>query len=463
MFNLIKQKKAPLREAAEFQPDAIMLESQQPAVPMQIVWWLVIALIVIFIVGACIFKVDKIVGADGKVITTRPPITMKPYELTVVRKVHVRVGDRVKKGDILFEFDPTVNAEDLKRLEEQLASFRANSRRLHFELRQGYKGDYVLPAPSSRDDELQKDIFISRKNYYLSKIEAYDSTIKRYQDVLKTLATTKEKYADREKALKRIEKMMSDLHGKNVVSLKDYLDTEIQTIGMAIQMDQLLMNIVENQQQVKATEAERSAFIRDWQKQMVEDLVTVDRNLISYEKEVPKVRMKLSNTELRAPCSAVVHEIAPFQEGSAVREAEALVTLIPLSNSIEAEINIPAQDISLVRLHDKCRLKFDAFPFQQCGTLDGEIIYISRDAFQQRAPGMGSEFGDDGGRLAQNSQGVTYQARVRISGKFLPYAGSPEILPGMRLRAEIKVGRRTIINYIVNPFVKALDESIREP
>ena len=59
--------------------------------------------------------------------------------------------------------------------------------------------------------------------------------------------------------------------------------------------------------------------------------------------------------------------------------------------------------------------------------------------------------------------GVTYQARLKISGHFKGAAGKSRLLPGMRLRAEIVVGRRRIITYIFNPFLKAIDEAIREP
>ena len=87
--------------------------------------------------------------------------------------------------------------------------------------------------------------------------------------------------------------------------------------------------------------------------------------------------------ELRAPCDAVVHEIAPFQEGSAVREAESLITLIPLDVPLEAEIDVKAKDIGLIKVEDKGRIKFDAYPFQQHGTLDGNVRYISQDAFEK--------------------------------------------------------------------------------
>jgi len=75
-----------------------------------------------------------------------------------------------------------------------------------------------------------------------------------------------------------------------------------------------------------------------------------------------------------------------------------LISLIPIDVEFEAEVDIPAKDISWVKVGDECRLKFDAFPFQQCGTLTGYIFYISQDAFNRKPQQDIST--DDGGQLS---------------------------------------------------------------
>ena len=223
---------------------------------------------------------------------------------------------------------------------------------------------------------------------------------------------------------------------------------------------------VENEQAVKSVKAEREAFISDWRRQIYEELVEVDRNISSLEQQIVQTSKLVQYTELRSPCDAVVQEVAPFQEGSAVREAESLVTLIPINEKFEVEVHIPAKDISWVRVGQTCRIKFDTYPFQQCGTRDGKITYISQDAFTGQEGMMSEEAmtSDAGGRLSKMARGATYQARIELEpGDFRGWAKGARILPGMTVNAEIKVGDRTVINYVINPFVKALDESIREP
>ena len=123
-------KQKTLREAEEFQPDAIMLEAQRPPFPMHVVWFLVVALLFLMIVWASLAKVDKIVAADGQLTTFRPTITMKPYERTVIKTVNIRPGQRVRKGQVLFTFDPTLTESDYAKLLEQRQSLNAHILRL---------------------------------------------------------------------------------------------------------------------------------------------------------------------------------------------------------------------------------------------------------------------------------------------------------------------------------------------
>ena len=450
-------------EAQDYQPDAIELENHQPPFSMHIAWFVVIAALLFLIGWASLTHVDKIVTADGKITTVRPPITMKPLDRTTIRKVNVQVGQRVKKDDVLFIFDQTVNQQELKRLNEQLRSLRAEQARLESE-RDGYKNAPDFPARRNVDEERQLHLYNSRKAYFEQKMRAYEETLQRHKRTLQSQEETLTRYESRQQVLGRIEKMYNDLYEQKAASLKDLLATQIDVIGTAIQLDNQRVNIIDNRQQLLTVEAERDAFLSDWQRQIAEKIVEVERTIVSYLREIPKYEMYVAATEMRAPCDSVVHEMAPFQEGSAVREAESLITLIPTeSDNYVAEIDIPARDISWIRVGDKCRLKLDAFPFQQCGTLEGEIVYVSQDAFQ-RNPNMQEPVrNDDGGIQSEASRGVSYQARLKISGKLTGQAEGAELLPGMRLRAEIKVGRRRVINYIFNPFLKAIDEAIREP
>ena len=135
--------------------------------------------------------------------------------------------------------------------------------------------------------------------------------------------------------------------------------------------------------------------------------------------------------------------------GSVVASAEVLFTLVPIDKGLDIELELTARDVGWVHVGQPARIKLDPFPFQRHGTLEGELSSISPDAFQRQVGGQTQ---------------VYYQARVAIKEdnlRNLPQGF--ELLPGITTTAEIRIGKRTVLSYITDPFHRALDASLKEP
>src|SRR5690606_9929503 len=104
-----------------------------------------------------------------------------------------------------------------------------------------------------------------------------------------------------------------------------------------------------------------------------------DRDAIT--DQLRKAERKSELTIVTAPADGVVQEIAKRSTGSVLKEAEPLLTLVPIDAPLEAEIQIDARYISYVRAGDRARVKLDAFPFQQYGVIKGRVRTVSEDAF----------------------------------------------------------------------------------
>ena len=128
-----KLKELTDADIAACEPESIWLETRKCPVPAHSVLWVLVLLLVLGVVWACVSKVDKVVAAEGKLVTTRPNITMKPLERTVIKSVPVRVGQVVEKDQVLVELDPTVNQAELRSLSDQLAHYRCQAARLRAE------------------------------------------------------------------------------------------------------------------------------------------------------------------------------------------------------------------------------------------------------------------------------------------------------------------------------------------
>ncbi|MFA6101364.1 MAG: HlyD family type I secretion periplasmic adaptor subunit [Victivallaceae bacterium] len=442
-----KTAKTLTPEMLDYQPDAIELEHS--GLP-----WLgrygilsVLVFFVLAIIWASVCHVDKIVIANGKLIASTNNIVMKPLERSVIKKVNVEVGQTVSKDQTLITFDQTFNQADVDQLKEQLRSLKAQANRMRAEF---MEKDYLkMIDPNNRDEVWQASIFAKRTKFYTEKMAYYAENIKRLNAMQDTTRQSVAKQQERLETLLRIEKMLEGLQERKTVSLKQLLETQISRLQMESETDNLRNKLNESDHEILSEKAGQNSFVAEWYKSITEEMVKTERELNTVKKDLEKAERLNSLIFMRSPMDAVVLDIAQFSEGSAVREAEPLVTLVPVDAKIEAEVNVEPKDIGQVKINDDVRIKLDSFQFQIHGTLLGKVRIISEDTFQEQG--------------ASGAKQNFYRARIIISGKLDNVPKNFRLIPGMQVTAEIKVGKRRIITYLLHPLVKALDESIREP
>ena len=444
-------EKKPPQETVEFMPDALEIANARLPLAIRLTVWAPVAIIVAALLWAIFSKVDVIVTANGKLVTDTPTIVMKPLERSMIKHVNVKIGDVVKKDDILITFDPSLNAAELARLANELATFTAQFKRLRCEfLGQPYND------VSNQFEKWQRAIHLQRMDYFRERLKYFDESLKQITSSKKSKEDSLQKQTERLVAVKQLEDMFKSLHQKNAASLKELIQMSITRMEMEATVDQLRNSLDELNHQHGSTLASKNSFIQEWRNSISEAMVTADRNMISAQKEYDKAKQLAEYLYLRAPCDAVVHEVASFSPGSAVREAEALITLIPLGGRVELEAELRPQDIGKVEIGAETRIKLTAFPFQKHGTLDGRVRNISEDTLQR---GQGSA----GMRDPEVTSASYYRGRITVGGKLRGVKDNFRLIPGMEASAEIKTGRRRVIEYIIYPLIKAFDEAAREP
>ncbi|MBO4631777.1 MAG: HlyD family type I secretion periplasmic adaptor subunit, partial [Lentisphaeria bacterium] len=394
------------------------------------------------LIWACICKVDVVVQAPGKLVTDDSSIVMKPLERTVIQKIHVKIGQIVKKDQVLITFDPTMNRAEAERLVKELSILTAQYNRLLAEFE-----NRIYKPDSGEAGQRQLAIFRQRAEFFRERSNYFDEGIKQLDASRKAREDTLQNQRARLAAIKQIESMFKKLHESRAGSLKELLSVNISRMEMEAAIDEQQNHLLELRHQRESTLSSKQSFVQEWRNNISEELVKVERELTSTQKSYDKVKQLIEYVELRAPCDSVVHEIAAFSVGSAVREAEALITLIPLGGTIELEAEVQPQDIGRIQVGSDVRIKLNAYPFQKHGTLDGKVRNISENTLQKQSQVPLSY----------------YRARIVVSGRLKHTKKDFRLIPGMEAQAEIKVGRRRIIEFLIYPLIRALDETAREP
>ncbi|WP_170149412.1 HlyD family type I secretion periplasmic adaptor subunit [Rhodoplanes roseus] len=439
--------------AREFQPAAIALEEEEPA---RAHWWILYAItafLLTALVWASLADIDRIVITRGELVTVEPALVIQPMERVGIRAVHVKPGDIVRKGQVLATLDSTFAQADLEQLQTKVATHKARQARLEAEIR---NADYRPQGEPDRAERLEQSLFNERQQTYAARLRTFHEELSR---IGASLAATR---ADIEKATARLALLQQIVDMRQAMVVREYetqlrlVEAKAQLIATEREKIQGEGKIAELQHQASSINAQRDAYVQEWREKVADELVSVRRDREAAVEELNKALRRRDMVTLAAPEDGVVQEIGQRSIGSVLREAEILFTLVPLDAPLEAEVRIAPRDIGVVKVGDEVRVKLDAFPFQQHGTARGRVATISADAFR---PGRSE------GQDPQRTEAAQFhKARVTLTDTTLRNVPTHfRLLPGMTVSAEIKVGTRRVISYVLWPIMKGLDEGLREP
>ena len=139
---------------------------------------------------------------------------------------------------------------------------------------------------------------------------------------------------------------------------------------------------------------------------------------------------------VRVPADGIVQQLAVYSEAAVLKPADPILLVV--------EAQVLNRDIGFVRTGQKVTVKLEAFPFTRYGTLEGRLTWISRDAVQDE------------------KLGPVYQARVRVAAPLRDTARGIRVSPGLAATAEIRTDDRRVIDYLLSPLERRLDEAGRE-
>ncbi|NVM79033.1 HlyD family secretion protein [Duganella sp. SG902] len=433
----------------EFLPDADAIERGPLPRSVRLTLHTMLLAFVCFIVWACLSPVEKIVVAHGKLVNPLPNIVVQPLDTSIIQSIDVRVGQIVKKGQVLATLDPTFTAADETQLRVRLDSLDTQAAGLRAEL--SGKPAAANGKANSDDAQLQAQLSSERRANYEAQKTKMDQNIARLKAGLETNKHDQTILAQRVKSLREVEAMQEQLMAEQFGAKMHLLEARDRRLEVERDMDLQRNKSIEMARELASAEAERAAFEKSWRQKSMEDLLNATRERDGINEQLAKADKRHKMVQMVAPADGVVLEIGKLSVGSIVREAEPLFTLVPLGAELEAEVQIDSMDVGFIKPGAAVHLKVDAFNFQEHGMLEGKVRFVSSDSFKR-------DSAEKGGGLDQY-----YLSRIPYTGQLRKLRPGARLMPGMTVTAEMVVGHRTVMSYLLFPLTRALDESIREP
>jgi HlyD family secretion protein len=420
-----------------------------------------IALIGFVAIAFLVLKVDIVISANGRIAISDSEIVIQPVEMSVVRSVGVKMGQQVKAGDILATLDPTFTKADRDEHTAKLRALNATFGRLETEL----AGGNYDPRDANPDELTQRDVFRKRRDEYKAKLAAAEHKVEQAKSDLAVHLSEAKSLQETIRLASQAEDIYQKLVAKDLANKLKLLDASQRLVDAKSRLETNLGEQKKLKEQIAQAEADRDGFVQEWHRKLSEEMAQTRSDRDATAARLSKAQLRLDLAVMTAPVDATVLEVAPRPAGSVLKEAETLMRLVPTGTPLLVEAQVDTRDVARLHLGDQAAIKLEALPWQQFGVAYGELTALTPDTLNDDNARETGEAAASPELKAQAKQTAThYRARFELrETRFRNLPDGFALRPGMRVVADVKVGHRAILDYVLNPITRVIDESLREP
>ena len=443
-----------MTDEAAFLPAALSLQ-ETPAHPApRRTAWSVCALFVIAVAWAIVGEIDIVAVAPGRIVVSDRSKTLQPLEASVVKRVLVKDGDAVQAGQVLVELDATNAAADSASIREQLRSAVSEERRtssLMDALQQG-KAPVLTPSPATAGEGRGE----GASNSTAAQLQA------EWQDITAKLAKLGAEQAHRQAEIATVHELIAKLEAtlpiaqlreadfkslteQGFISAHAGQDRTRERIEQERDLATQRARLIEAKAALNEAEHTRASYSAETGRLLSERHSQAALKREQLVQELGKNEQRSRLTQLTAAVAGTVQQVAVHTEGGVVTPAQVLMVIVPKDAEVTAEVSIDNKDIGFVNAGDSAQIKLETFPFTRYGTVDAKVKSVTADAVNDEKKGAIFP--------ATLSLG---RATINVDGKRITLS------PGMNVTAEIKTGKRRVIEYLLSPVQRTLGESLGE-
>lgn len=398
-----------------------------------------------FVAWAAVTPVKELARTEGQVIPSNYNRLVQHLEGGLVRDILVREGDLVKKDQILVKVDGAGAEEDLREQRGRLSSLSLQAERIRAVLEERNPNFSATGAGQAQIAEQQRMYLTTRaardheRNTIIEQIAQKKNALAR---IAESLSTARANLAIATESKDTYSKLQSDGYATRSVYLKRLEDFTTRKGDVALLMQQsegAQKELNEYNQRLAALEAQQ----RDG---AYSELHKLEADIASIGQEMKKAQDRVGRLEVRAPVDGYVKGLKINTIGAVIPAGQTLMELVPVDDKLTVEVRISPQQIGRVSVGQEAQVKLDSYDYVRYGTIRGTLNYISAMTFTDEA-----------------KREDYYKGRIQLDHNYLgPHESRDVILPGMTVDADIVIGEKTVLGYLMKPIRNALHNSFTE-
>jgi HlyD family secretion protein len=444
-------------EALDFAPGLLAIQESPSARLPRAVLYTVSILFGILLTWAIFGKLDIIASAEGHLIPETYIKIVQPADAGIVQEILVKEGEQVKQGQVLMRMDTQLANADSKTIGNDLALRTLQLRRIDAELA-------GVPLTKKRDDAT--DLFSQIESQYLDHRSSYTDALQQAQQALqksqREYDSAKEVFSKLQQItpiLKQQADSYADMGKDGYVPQMQVLDKQRDFLEKSQDLRAQQSTVASLESAINQAKTQINQITSKYRSDLQNERVEAGGQHRKLEQDWLKQEHKTGLLELKAPQAGIVKDVAVRTVGTVVSPGTVLLSIVPESEPLVAEIMIKNDDVGFVYPQQKVKVKLAAYPFAKYGMMEGEISRIQADSTDGQAQNKDSSNNND----KPQSPPSVYKAIVTLSNQTLESEGKQlKLMPGMQVVAEINQGDRTVMQYLLSPVSKTLYESGRE-
>lgn len=408
-------------------------------------WGIVLAGVVGFLVWAAVAPLDKGVPMSGYVTKESNRKVVQHLAGGTVQEILVHDGDQVKAGQVVLRMNSVQPSSELNFTLVQYFAARAAEARLSTELAGGSSVPFPAKLNEYKNDPrvteqvtLQNQLFAARKAAVQNELAAMDESIEGIESQYKGLEESRDSKKAQLGFLKEQLDNSRDLAKEGYIPRSRLLDLErtYAQVGGAISED--IGNIARARRQVSEIKLRKIQRGQEYQREVRTQLSDVSKEADALESRISAQTLQVANADVKAPADGVVVGSNVFTKGAVVGPGAKLMEIVPANDELIVEGQLPTNLVDKVHVGLPVELVFSAFNTNKTPHIPGQVILVAAD------------------RTVDERTGMPYykvRARVNAEGAKIIAQKKLDIVSGMPAELFVKTGERSMMSYLLKPFI----------
>ena len=401
-----------------------------------------------FLIWAYAAEIEEVTVGEGKVTPSSQVQVIQNLEGGIVSEIPVKEGSVVHKVDVVLRIDSTRFASTYG---ETNAKQEALSSRIARQIAESTGKPFMPPAALIKNNPKlvaeEQSLYLSRQQDLTTSIYVLkQQASQRSQELLESKA----KLNQMEESYRLVDKELSmsrKLAASGDMSEVEILRLERQLSDLKGEIDTTRLSLPRLQQATQEARARADATTAKFRSEAASDANIAYAELAGANAASLADKDRLDRTIVRSPMNGVIKQIKVTTIGGILQPGMDVMEIVPIEDKLEIETKVRPSDIAFVHPGQRATVKLTAYDFSIYGALDARVSNISADTITVDKLGKSESY---------------YLVRVRILTKGLGIKKSLPIMPGMMATVHIITGKKTILDYLLKPVLKAKSEAFRE-